>query len=387
MLDVATITDKCFEGSGTKYGDTCEAVCAEGYQQKDGSRKYKCGSDDDRTEGVWLCQKEGGQNFCFHCEKTRCNGFAADNSTRKEGDYGTSETFDCRAGWEYVGGCKDYVCAADHTWRLPDDGGSCLACGGKRCAIRCKKTATPPAPAPKIPPPKRNPCSEDMLKQLGLSVDRRNECVNVTFVVGSIRDDNNRGSLENQWYVEGLQLWAEHVNSLGGLHLGQKTRGYVYIYAYQQKNINDNAELTSQVRRCACAPASSADVGCHWTDQGVVDMLLPQYTSWCKDPRVAALIAPVDGTKATDVAADLYNQVETYGNCPAKLLLIGHNQGVGVAGRAYPNAWTVFNAGENTYGQAIQWLYDRGPRRFVRQPHGSIWHLSLLGLLRVCSRF
>eukprot|EP01047_Picozoa_sp_COSAG01_P126184 COSAG01_NODE_55304_length_326_cov_0.678414_1_plen_31_part_10 len=31
MLDVATITDECFKGSGTKYGDTCEASCAEGY--------------------------------------------------------------------------------------------------------------------------------------------------------------------------------------------------------------------------------------------------------------------------------------------------------------------------------------------------------------------
>ena len=93
--------------------------------------------------------------------------------------------------------------------------------------------------------------------------------------------------------------------------------------------------------------------------------LQTKYYEWCRDPRAAILVAPLDPDAAGDVLADLTTRATTdrhaASGCPAKIVLSGHY----ASGDNYPNMWSVFGPGKATYGAAMDWLSQQGMHSFA----------------------
>jgi hypothetical protein len=134
---------------------------------------------------------------------------------------------------------------------------------------------------------------------------------------------------KNTWWKQGLQLFANHVNSQGGLRLGQYAIGYVSINVttVEEDDTKDFVKL---------------------------------YSDLCQDESVSFLLAPLPSKNAqfvrqqveclkTDtsagkiyVAADAFNDLNTF-----------------------PNLFSVYNVNLNWGNVAIDVLYELGARTFA----------------------
>eukprot|EP01048_Picozoa_sp_COSAG05_P011266 COSAG05_NODE_1051_length_6031_cov_8.987190_4_plen_1129_part_01 len=230
----------------------------------------------------------------------------------------------CAPGYEPSDSESQYVCGVDGRWSGNTFGCELL--------------------------PLRQPCTKYMWSVLrSQAPENTTQCVNVSFaaaILGAVS-----ASIERGMWQDGFRFFQNHTNSNGGLRLGAGLVGFVDV----------------QVHTMA-------------TEQALLD----QYVSWSTDPKIAALITPLDSDQSSRVLETLMQHRAHVGSTgisagPPKLILAG---GQLEQTHSYSNVWSVFGPARQWDVQAVRLLRGLGAQSFAITGLAGVYYEGRLANLK-----